>query len=125
LEPIALLIGLAVAAAACYANYKYLRGDGRDVVRLAEDEFRQILISEAPPAFCFDGRSAEIVVEAYDYQDKYQTRVVCVRRYARNACGEYFFFLSEGTGRPYFKHIEQVAAKAALGRRYVPPQSDS
>lgn len=120
MEPIALVIGIAVAAAAAYGNYRYARG-APDVVRMANEEFRQLLVSEGPPELCFDGRSAEIVVESLSYQDEYRTRVVSVTRYVRNAYGEYFFFVSEGTGRPLFKHIEQRAAKAALGKRYLAP----
>lgn len=120
MEPIALVVGIAVAAVAAYSNYRYARG-ARDIARMADEEFRQILITEGPPELCFDGRSAEIVVERVSYQDKYRIRVLSVTRYARNACGEYFFFVSEGTGRPLFRHIEQRAAKAALGRRYIAP----
>lgn len=120
MEPIALVVGIAMAAAAAYSNYRYARG-ARDVVRLADEEFRQILVKGAPQELCFDGRSAEIVVESVSYQDKYRIRVLSVTRYARNAFGEYFFFVSEGTGRPLFRHIEQRAARAALGDRYIAP----
>jgi hypothetical protein len=37
------------------------------------------------------------------------------------AHGEYFFFISEGSGRPFFKHVTQGNAKIALGRKYVAP----
>jgi hypothetical protein len=121
-EPIALVIGIAVAAAAGYGNYRYARGTP-DVARLADEEFRQLLVTAGPPELCFDGRSAEIVVDVCSYQDEYRTRVISVTRYARNAYGEYFFFVSEGTGRPLFKHIEHRAAKAALGDRYRAPPS--
>jgi hypothetical protein len=83
-EPIALVIGIAVAAAAAYSNYRYARG-APDVARLADEEFRQLLISEGPPELCFDGRTAEIVSEACFYQDEYRTRVISVTRYVRNA----------------------------------------
>lgn len=120
MEPIALVVGIVVAALAAYSNYRYVRGT-RDVVRLADEEFRQILLKGGPPELCFDGRSAEIVVESVSYQDKYRIRALSVTRYARNAHGEYFFFMSEGTGKPLFRHIEQRAARAALGKRYVAP----
>lgn len=121
MEPIALVVGIVAAAAVGYSNYRYARG-ARDVVRLADEEFRQILITGAPPALCFDGRSAEIVVESVSYRDASRIRVLSVTRYARNAHGEYFFFMSEGAGKPLFRHIEQHAAKAALGKRYVAPR---
>lgn len=120
MEAVALVVGIVVAAAAGYGNYRYARG-ARDVRRLADEEFRQIRVESGPAALCFDGRSAEIVAEGVAYEDKYCIRVLSVTRYARNAPGEYFFFISEGRGRPYFKHIEQRAARAALGDRYVAP----
>jgi hypothetical protein len=120
MEPIALVVGIVAAAAVGYSNYRYMR-DARDVVGMANEEFRQIRITEGPPELCFDGRSAEIVVESVAYQDESRIRAVSVTRYARNAHGEYFFFVSEGRGRAYFKHIEQRAAKAALGKRYLAP----
>lgn len=120
MEPIGLVVGILVAAVAGYSNYRYMRG-ARDVKRLADEEFRQILVESGPPALCFDGRSAEIVAEGVAYEDKYCIRVLSVTRYARNAHGEYFFFMSEGRGKPYFKHIEQRAARAALGKRYIAP----
>ena len=120
MEPIALVVGIVAAAAVGYSNYRYMR-DARDVVGMANEEFRQIRITEAPPELCFDGRSAAIVVESVAYQDESRIRAVSVTRYARNAHGEYFFFVSEGRGSAYFKHIEQRAAKAALGKRYLAP----
>lgn len=120
MEPIAVVVWIVVLALILYSNYRYRRG-ARDVVGMANEEFRQLRITEAPPELCFDGRSAEIVAEGVAYEDKYGIRVLSVTRYARNAHGEYFFFISEGRGRPYFKHIEQRAARAALGERYVAP----
>ncbi|QOY93152.1 hypothetical protein IM543_16460 [Massilia sp. UMI-21] len=70
---------------------------------------------------CFDGRTATIVDERREYLDRSMRTVLRVQRYARNPHGEYFFFISEGTGRPFFKHIDQRAAKVALGDRYIPP----
>jgi hypothetical protein len=122
MEPIALVLGIVFLAVVVYSNYRYIRG-ARDIVGMANEEFRQIRITEAPPELCFDGRSAEIVVENVAYQDEYRIRVISVTRYARNAHGEYFFFVSEGRGRAYFKHIEQRAARAALGKRYLAPRT--
>lgn len=127
MEPVSLVIALAVGAGSMWWQYRKTRGDdGLEVLRRAEAEFRAIRISEAPAELCFDGRSAEIVHEQRYYEDEHQYRVVSVQRYARNAYGEYFFFVYEGAatpyaGRPYFKHIEQRAAKAALGKRYLAP----
>ena len=122
MEPIALVLGIVFLAVIGYSNYRYIRS-ARDIVGMANEEFRQIRITEAPPELCFDGRSAEIVVENVAYQDEYRIRAVSVTRYARNAHGEYFYFVSEGRGRAYFKHIEQRAARAALGKRYLAPRT--
>lgn len=120
MDPVVLLVWIVIAALAGYSNYRYVRG-ARDVKSAAEEEFRQILIKGAPPELSFDGGSAEIVDESVSYHDKYRIRVLSVTRYARNAYGEYFFFASEGRGKPVFRHIEQRVAKAALGKRYVAP----
>ncbi len=121
METIPMVIGIVVLVAIAYSNYRYLKGGPREVVRKADEEFRQIRITDAPAAFCFDGQTADIVLEGRDYRDRSLTQVVRVRRYARNVSGEYFFFLSEGNGKPLFKHIEQQVAKAALGKRYIAP----
>ncbi len=120
MEPFALTAWIVAAAAIGYGNYRYVRGS-RDVKGLADAEFRQIRVETGPPALCFDGREAEVVAERVAYEDRHRIRVASVTRYARNAHGEYFFFVSEGRGRPYFKHIEQAVARVALGKRYVAP----
>jgi hypothetical protein len=120
-DAIAMLVCLALGGGVTWWRYKYGTRDSTGFMPRADAEFRQILITDAPPEFCFDGRSAEIVAEGRSYTDKYQTTINSVTRYARNGRGEYFFFLSEGTGRPLFKHIEQRAARAALGRKYIAP----
>ncbi|RZA32216.1 MAG: hypothetical protein EOP92_27175 [Lysobacteraceae bacterium] len=116
----ALLVGIAVSAAAGYTNYRYVRRyDG--LVGRVEEEFRGLRLEAADPAMCFDGRTAAIVREQREYSDRDMRTVIRIQRYARNGHGEYFFFISEGNGRPYFKHIGHSAAKVALGSSYVPP----
>ncbi len=118
------LLGIVLAGAAAYWNHRYLRRfDG--VLERAEQEFRQLRIEAADPAMCFDGRSAVIVDERREYFDESMRTVVRIHRYARNAHGEYFFFISEGAGKPFFKHVEQRIAKVALGKRYVAPSDAS
>ena len=99
--------------------------DPERVLKLAVEEFRQLRIDADNPAWRFDGSSARIVHERVEYQDKAMITVLRVTRYARNSHGEYFFFMSEGTGRPFFKHIDQPSAKAALGDSYLAPSSAS
>lgn len=120
MELTAFLIGIAVAGAAGYVNYRYQQRY-RGLLARAEEEFRQLRIEAADPAMRFDGRTAVVVDERREYLERTMQTVVRVQRYARNAHGEYFFFISEGAGRPFFKHIEQRAALAALGERYIAP----
>lgn len=97
--------------------------DPRRVLKLAAEEFRQLRIDAEHPAWRFDGGSAQLVHEHIEYRDKAMVTVLRVTRYARNAHGEYFYFMSEGTGRPFFKHIDQASARAALGDNYLAPPS--
>lgn len=97
--------------------------DPQRVLKLAAEEFRQLRIDAGHPAWGFDGGSAQLVHEQIEYQDKAMVTVLRVTRYARNSRGEYFYFMSEGTGRPFFKHIDQASAKAALGDKYIAPAS--
>jgi hypothetical protein len=69
-----------------------------------------------------NGRTAEIVDDRQEgmWENNVYT-LHRVHRFARNAQGEYFLFISEGAGRPSFKHISQENAKIALGTKYVSP----
>jgi hypothetical protein len=99
-----------------------IRGDDLSILPRAEVEFRTLVVNSDIPALCFDGRTAEIVDERQEgmtQNDVYT--LVSVQRFARNAHGEYFLFISEGSGRPFFKHVSQTNAKIALGRKYVAP----
>ena len=100
------------------------RGDDLSILPRAEDEFRALIVDSDFPELCFDGRTAEIV---HEHREGFTNRntntytLASVHRFARNAHGEYFFFISEGSGRPLFKHITQANARIALGRKYVAP----
>lgn len=102
------------------------RGDDLSILPRVEDEFRALIIDSEFPELCFDGRTADIVDERREGFTDRQTNtytLLAVHRFARNAHGEYFFFISEGSGRPFFKHVRQGNARIALGRKYVaPPQ---
>ena len=89
-----------------------------------EDEFRALIVDSEFPELCVDGRTADIMDERREgYTDRQTNTFILnsVHRFARNAHGEYFFFISEGSGRPFFKHVTQGNAKIALGRKYVAP----
>jgi hypothetical protein len=103
---------------------KVARGDDLSILPRVEDEFRALIIDSEFPELCFDGRTADIVEERREGFTDRQTNTFIlnsVHRFARNAHGEYFFFISEGSGRPFFKHVTQGNAKIALGRKYVAP----
>jgi hypothetical protein len=75
-------------------------------------------------ANAFAAGTAEIVKnwrEGINYNNIYTLHRIC--RFARNAHGEYFYFMSEGTGQPFFKHVSQANAKTALGKKYIAPVS--
>ncbi len=100
------------------------RGDDLSILPRVEDEFRALIVDSEFPELCFDGRTADIVDERREgFTDRQSNTytLLCVHRFARNAHGEYFFFISEGSGRPFFKHVTQGNAKIALGRKYVAP----
>jgi hypothetical protein len=103
---------------------KVARSDDLSILPRVEDEFRALIIDSEFPELCFDGRTADIVEERREGFTDRQTNTCIlnsVHRFARNAHGEYFFFISEGSGRPFFKHVTQGNAKIALGRKYVAP----
>lgn len=103
---------------------KAAQGDDLSILPRVEEEFRALIIVNDSPELNFDGRSAEIVDEHLEGITDSESQTFTlhrVHRFARNAYGEYFFFISEGTGRPFFKHVNHVNARIALGNKYIPP----
>ena len=101
-----------------------IKGDDVSILPRAEEEFRTLVINHELPELSFDGNSAEIVKnwrEGITYNNIYTLHRIC--RFARNEHGEYFYFMSDGSGRPFFKHVTQVNAKIALGKKYIAPVS--
>lgn len=99
---------------------------GDDLSRLPwiEEEFRTLVVHSELPELCFDGNTAEVVDDRQEGTDDECTFTLHrVHRFARNAYGEYFFMISEGSGKPFFKHVSHANAKIALGRKYIPPGS--
>jgi len=117
-----LLLAFVFSGALGYLQYRIMvQGRGPGILLRVDEEFRQIRYEAEDPRLAFDGSSAQLVHEWREYADKYQHTLIRVTRYARNAHGEYFYFMSEGTGRALFRHISQAAAEAALGRKYIAP----
>ena len=98
------------------------RGDDLSILLRVEEEFRSLVVTSDRPEHCFDGRTAEIVDDRQEGDTENGVFTLeRVHRFARNAHGEYFLFISEGSGRPFFKHVSHVNAKIALGKKYVAP----
>lgn len=103
-----------------------MRGDDLSILPRVDEEFRSLVVSLDIPELCFNGRTAEIVEERTEGMhdsgsNTFTLHRVC--RFARNAYGEHFYFISDGSGRPYLKHITQANAKIALGPKYSAPSS--
>lgn len=123
------VLALLVVALGVWRIVRFVRNVGRgpdlSILPRIDAEFRTLVVESEFPEFCFDGSTAEIVDERQEGEIDQSTAVFTlhrVRRFARNAHGEYFFFISEGSGKPFFKHVSHVNAKAALGKKYVAPQ---
>jgi hypothetical protein len=118
---------LAFCAWVAVQNFRNARrGDDLSILPRVEEEFRTLVVDSAFPERCFDGRTATIVDERQEGMIDEGSGTFTlhrVHRFARNAHGEYFFFISEGSGRPFFKHVTHVNAKAALGKKYTAPAS--
>jgi hypothetical protein len=98
------------------------RGDDLNILPRVEEEFRSLIVTSDRPELCFDGRTAEIVDDRQEgITENNVFTLQRVHRFARNAHGEYFLMISEGSGRPFFKHVSQVNAKIALGKKYLAP----
>lgn len=127
MQSILLLVSLAGFAVLVASRIgEMARGQDHEILRRTDEEFRALLVGSDVPKLRFDGRTAEIVDEHREYYREEGTNtltLVNVQRFARNGYGEYFFFISEGNGRPLFKHVSHVNAKVALGKKYVEPLS--
>lgn len=103
------------------------KGSDKDLSRYreeAKEQFRAYRAKSSDARFVFNGADAEIVKEEEsiigDEDDDLvvQYSLTC---FARNAAGEYFMFVSNQNGKPFFKHVSQSNAKIALGKIYLSP----
>ncbi|QNA90227.1 hypothetical protein G4G28_20110 [Massilia sp. Dwa41.01b] len=111
-----------------YLNIKRARrGDDFSIRPLVDEQFRQLVVEAGNPELCFDGSRARIVDETEEtFHDKGSntTTLLRIQRYARNEYGEYFFFISDGRSKPFFKHTPHHIAKIALKDNYREPYPD-
>lgn len=99
-----------------------IKGDDLSRLPRIEEEFRALVVHSDLPELCFDGNTAEVVDDRLEgIDDEYIFTLHRVHRFARNAYGEYFFMISEGSGKPFFKHVSRESAQIALGGKYIPP----
>jgi hypothetical protein len=123
MDGILFILVLGIAVWITVHNIRLLaRGDDLSILPRVEEEFRALVVTSDLPELCFDGRTAEIVDDRKEgITENGVYTLHCVHRFARNAHGEYFLFISEGSGRPFFKHVSQINAKIALGKKYLAP----
>ena len=88
----------------------------------ADEQFRHLVVPSADPRLHFNGMQVTEVMdeETLQYMNKNLVGIE-LTRYSRNAAGEYFMFVHNPEGKPFFKHVEHRIAKVVLKERYVPP----
>lgn len=121
------LIMFAVSGFAVYFFYRdarnTLRGIDNSILPKVNEQFWQLVVEHENPLLSFDGSCAEIVQDKEEMLDDGGMGTVrAIQRFARNEYGEYFFIISDGENRPFFKHVPHVNAKIALGPKYVAPR---
>lgn len=90
----------------------------------ALDEFCNYKVASSCHSLEFDGAQAKIVHEKAEVSSKVfnefkQERQYSFTFFAQNPAGEYFMYVSNRDGAPYFKHVSRTNAKIALGKKYV------
>ena len=106
------------------SDQRVLRGDDLSILPRIENQFRTLVVENARPELSFDGRTAEIIDDRQEGEDCEAPGTFTlhrIHRFARNSHGEYFLFISDGSGKPFFKHVSQSNARIALGDKYLAP----
>lgn len=98
----------------------------RRTVKAPPDDEDAPAVGTPEPEFEFDATTAAIVQDEDNaYKDEAGRHVYEIHRYARSPDGEYFSMILQAVdgepGLARIKHVEQQAARAALGKRYVAP----
>jgi hypothetical protein len=88
----------------------------------ADEQFRTLVVSSSDPRLHFDGMQVTEVMDEETLRYVNDKLVgIELTRYSRNAAGEYFMFVHNPEGKPFFKHVEHRIAKVVLRERYVSP----
>lgn len=88
-----------------------------------EAQFKALVVESADERYRFSGETAVVVDEVVRIDRYYdQINEVVLLRFCRNPQGEYFYFISNSSGRPYIKHVPQNLARIALKKKYVAPE---
>lgn len=88
----------------------------------ADEQFRKLVVPSADPRLHFDGMQVTEVMDEESVRYVNDKLVgIELTRYSRNESGEYFMFVHNPEGKPFFKHVEHRIAKVVLKERYVPP----
>jgi hypothetical protein len=88
----------------------------------AHNAFREFKVHSEDPYFHFDGSTARIVHEVEDLIGMTSnTASYSLTIYAHNEVGEYFMYIANQNGSPFFKHLSHTNAKVVLGNVYVDP----
>lgn len=121
------LVPLAVLAGALLWREQG-REDEQNLLRYrqaADAQFRTLVVPSDDPRMHFNGMQVEEVMdeESLRYVNE-RLAGIELTRYARNEAGEYFMFVHNPEGKPFFKHVEHRIAKVVLKERYqAPPAS--
>ena len=122
--PIILFVAFGVWRIVCFVR-SARKGNDLSLLPKIEEEFRTLVVNSELPELCYDGGTAEVVDDRQEGITDEGTGAFTlhrVHRFARNSHGEYFFLISEGSGKPFFKHVSHVNARIALGKKYVAPR---
>lgn len=86
----------------------------------AKQQFLAYQSTSNDPCFQFDGSTAKVIKTKEDIARSQQIILsYSLTFYAKNHAGEYFIFVSNESGAPFFKHIEHAKAKIILGKKYI------
>ncbi len=85
----------------------------------AEQQFQSAELHGQEAPYEILAREAEIVMENETFRNPRSNGPAeyILKRFLRNAHGEYFMFIG-GEAKPYLKHVEKRLAKIELGKHY-------